>query len=90
MKAKLVIAIVGAAIGIGVTAEAQAQNWMYSHGPGGTPPAMYNTPYAPQNQQWGYQGYTQPQQPQQYYYQPQQQGTPCVAMPGVSSNPACR
>lgn len=31
------------------TGAAHAQNWMYQTGPGGTPPAMYNTPYAPQN-----------------------------------------
>ncbi len=44
---------------------AQAQNWMYQTGPGGTPPAMYNTPYAPQNIPSPYLD-----QPQSQYYTP--------------------
>ena len=66
-------------------AQAQGRNSynnMYSSGPGGTPPMMYNTPYAPQNQQWGN---TQPQQ----NYMPQWT-LPCVAMRGVSADPRCR
>ena len=50
---KTTLTAIDIALTIGIATGAKAQNWMYSHGPGGTPPAMYNTPYAPQNQQWG-------------------------------------
>ncbi len=41
--------LAAAFLSLAICGSAQAQGWMYQTGPGGTPPAMYNTPYAPQN-----------------------------------------
>jgi len=87
------IATAAAALVATISSAAQAQGWMYQSGPGGTPPAMYNTPYAPQNQRWGDPSYnpnTWTQAPA-YSNQPLgEQRLSCVAMRGVSADPRCR